>query len=122
VDGVVAADTDIAPRELKFGVLRAIEAALGRERTADRNAPRVIDLDLLLYGDRVIREPDLVVPDPDLTKRAFLALPALELDPNLMVPGTQARLSDAAALLDSSAMVPLRQFTAQLRQEIEREP
>ena len=87
VNGVAEVRTDLGPRPLKFEVLRGIETALGRRRGPDKYAPRPIDLDLLLYGDLVVREPDLVLPDPDLRERLFLAAALRELAPGLAPPG-----------------------------------
>ena len=86
VNGVARIRTDLAPRPFKFEVLRGIEARLGRRRGADKYAPRPIDLDLLLYGDLVVSEPDLVLPDPELRTRPFLAAALLELAPGLVLP------------------------------------
>lgn len=66
--------------------LQAIELAHGRERPY-RNAPRTLDLDLLLYGDDTIASPALTVPHPRMTERAFVLVPLLELQPGLVVPG-----------------------------------
>lgn len=87
------------PRSLKFGVLRPIERALGRRRTADRNAPRSIDLDLLLFGDRTASELDLTLPDPDLLTCAHLAWPAAEVAPEARHPSTGRTLAEIAAPL-----------------------
>jgi dihydroneopterin aldolase/2-amino-4-hydroxy-6-hydroxymethyldihydropteridine diphosphokinase len=84
--------TDRSPRQIKSDVLRRIEVELGRVRTQDRYRARTIDLDLLLYGELVIREADLVIPDPDIRQRPFLAIPLLELNPELILPDTQERL------------------------------
>lgn len=66
----------------------AIESALGRRRSLEvRWGPRVVDIDLLVFGDEVIEEPDLIVPHPRLTVRAFALAPLAEIDPNLMIPG-----------------------------------
>ena len=78
--------TDLAPRVLLERLL-AIEHSLGRVRTAERYGPRTIDLDLLLYGDRVVDEPGLSVPHPRLAERRFVLEPLAELDPALVVPG-----------------------------------
>jgi 2-amino-4-hydroxy-6-hydroxymethyldihydropteridine diphosphokinase len=86
LNGVAQVRTDISPRALKFEVLRPIEAALGRRRGPDKYAPRPIDLDILLYGDLVVSEPDLVLPDPDLCERTFLAAALRELAPGLVPP------------------------------------
>lgn len=79
INGVAQVATDLPPRALKFDVLRAIEAALGRQRGPDRYAPRPIDLDLLVYGDFNVDEPGLVLPDPDLAERPYLAAALAEL-------------------------------------------
>src|SRR5262249_27705275 len=66
--------------------LLAIERGFGRVR-AFRDAPRTLDLDLLLYDDRVIDEPGLTVPHPRLHERAFALAPLVELDPECVIPG-----------------------------------
>ncbi|MFM2086710.1 MAG: hypothetical protein RLZZ237_1579 [Pseudomonadota bacterium] len=74
------------PAEALLQALHAIEAAHGRERPY-RNAPRTLDLDLLLYGNEQISSPTLSVPHPRLTERAFVLVPLLELAPAIAVPG-----------------------------------
>jgi 2-amino-4-hydroxy-6-hydroxymethyldihydropteridine diphosphokinase len=66
--------------------LHGIERAFGRERTY-RNAPRTMDLDILLYGDATIDADDLTVPHPRMTERAFVLLPLLQIDPFIAIPG-----------------------------------
>ena len=111
--------TDIAPRTLKFDVLAGIEARLGRERSPDKYAPRRIDLDLVLYGDRIIEEPDLVIPHPDLS-RWFVRVPPLELSPGVVVPGRRGRLADlGAADADGDRGKPLPDFTRLLRRRLQ---
>lgn len=68
-------------------VCMEIERAMGRARS-HRNAPRIIDLDVLLVGDRVVDEPDVEVPHPRMTERPFVLVPLLELDPALTHPRT----------------------------------
>ena len=114
INGVVAVETDLPPRELKFGVLRPIERVLGRVRDAEKFAPRTIDLDIAVYGDVVIDEPDLVIPDPGIMSRAFLAMPLAELAPELFV--------DAVRSQDAGSMTALDEFTQRLRREIVHEP
>jgi 2-amino-4-hydroxy-6-hydroxymethyldihydropteridine diphosphokinase len=86
LNAAAAVDTSLAPREL-LDALLAVERELGRERTGPRFGPRTIDLDLLLYGDRVVDEPGLTVPHPRLHERRFALEPLAELDPTLEVPG-----------------------------------
>jgi 2-amino-4-hydroxy-6-hydroxymethyldihydropteridine diphosphokinase len=79
-------DTELSARQLLWN-LQLIERRLGRVR-AERWGPRVIDLDLLLYGAQIIDEPDLQVPHPELTNRSFVLVPLVELDPLLVHPAT----------------------------------
>jgi 2-amino-4-hydroxy-6-hydroxymethyldihydropteridine diphosphokinase len=121
VNGVWRVETALGPRELKRVALRAVEDELGRRRTADRYAPRTIDLDLLVHGDAVVREPDLEVPDPELLVRPFAAWPLWELAPELVVPGSGRRLADVVAGLSREGMEPLPELTRRLRVEAEHE-
>ena len=83
---VVRAHTSLEANEL-LGRLIAIEKHMGRERSF-RNAPRVIDIDVLLFGDAVINEPGLELPHPRMTERAFVLAPLVEIAPNLADPLT----------------------------------
>jgi 2-amino-4-hydroxy-6-hydroxymethyldihydropteridine diphosphokinase len=85
LNGAVAVETELEPRELLERLL-AVERALGRDRSGPRYGPRTIDIDLLLYGDRVVDEPRLTVPHPRLAERAFALEPLAELDPGLVLP------------------------------------
>lgn len=67
--------------------VKRIERERGRERTF-RNAPRTLDIDILLYGDARIEEPGLSIPHPRMTDRGFVLRPLLELAPDLKEPGT----------------------------------
>lgn len=77
-----------------IGHLHEAEAACGRERTAPKWAPRSMDLDILLYGDRVSDEPGLVLPRPDLVRRAYMLGPAAELAPDTVHPTLGRTLAD----------------------------
>lgn len=83
--------------EVLLQSLQAIEQAHGRERPY-RNAPRTLDLDLLLYGDATINSPTLTVPHPRMTERAFVLVPLLELAPSIHIPGHGAASQYAAGV------------------------
>jgi 2-amino-4-hydroxy-6-hydroxymethyldihydropteridine diphosphokinase len=93
VNGAVAVETTLEPSEL-LAALLDVERRLGRVRTGERWGPRTIDLDLLLYGERVVDEPGLTVPHPRLHERRFALEPLAELAPDAIVPsrGTVAEL------------------------------
>ena len=79
--------------------LLATEARFGRVREFP-NAPRTLDLDLLLYGDRVIAEPGLVVPHPRMHERAFVLAPLAEIAPDTVIPGKGRAGALLAACVD----------------------
>ncbi len=85
----VARISTTLPAEELLRALHAIEAQHGRERPY-RNAPRTLDLDLLLYGDEQIASATLTVPHPRITERAFVLVPLLALMPSITVPGKGA--------------------------------
>jgi len=105
VNAVVALQTELTPRELLEALLK-IERAAGRARDATRWGPRVLDLDILMFGDRLIDEPGLHVPHPHLHERAFVLLPLAEIAPDLIVPG-HGRVDDLARRIDASTCRPL---------------
>lgn len=81
---VVKAKTSLSPREL-LDYLQGIEQDLGRKRTF-RNAPRVIDLDILYYGDQVIDLEGLQIPHPGIPERDFVLVPLADIAPDLRSP------------------------------------
>jgi 2-amino-4-hydroxy-6-hydroxymethyldihydropteridine diphosphokinase len=97
VNGAVALETTLSPRDLLETLLR-VERDLGRVRDGTRWGPRTIDLDLLVYGDQVLDEPGLQVPHPRLAERRFVLEPLAELDPELVIPGLGGVLDALAAV------------------------
>jgi len=86
LNGAVALETTLTARELLERLL-AVEQRFGRVRIAGEHGPRTLDLDLLLYGDDVIDDPELTVPHPRLHERRFVLEPLAELAPGLVIPG-----------------------------------
>ncbi len=76
--------TTLGPKEL-LNTVKGIESKMGRF-SAERNAPRPIDIDILFYGDQIIETPELVIPHPRLTERAFVLIPLAEIAPDLRHP------------------------------------
>lgn len=118
LNGVVRIKTDHQPREIKFDILRKIEERLGRVRSVDKFAPRTIDLDLILYGTSVINEPDLCLPDPSICTYSFVAVPLLELAPDLVLPDTGKQLSTEPVTKLKIALHLESEFTDMLRRLI----
>ena len=101
VNAVAELDTALAPRDLLDG-LQAIEANAGRRRSF-ANAPRTLDLDLLLYDAQRIDQPGLVVPHPRMQERAFVLVPLVEIAPDVEIPGA-GRARDCLARVAGQAV------------------
>jgi len=85
INAVAEVATELSPQELLQALL-ALEQLHGRERTFP-NAPRVLDLDLLMYEDVCLQEPALTLPHPHMHERGFVLFPLAEIAPDLEIPG-----------------------------------
>ena len=88
INAVAAVDTKLPPLAL-LEALFALEARFGRSRSVP-NAPRTLDLDLLLHGDSVCDHPQLILPHPRMHQRAFVLAPLTEIAPTCRIPGLGA--------------------------------
>lgn len=98
LNAVAEVETGLPAQELLQALL-AIENSRGRERPY-RNAPRVLDLDLLLYEDLVLDSPTLTLPHPRMHERGFVLLPLAEIAPELTIPGIGSVIDLAKACPD----------------------
>jgi 2-amino-4-hydroxy-6-hydroxymethyldihydropteridine diphosphokinase len=105
VNAVASIETRLSPEDLLSTTLH-LENLLGRVRT-ERWAPRVIDIDVLLYGDRVISTDCITVPHPRMHERAFVLVPLAELAPDLRIPG----FPDQTVAEMASKLVPETRIT-----------
>ncbi|MCI2414178.1 MAG: 2-amino-4-hydroxy-6-hydroxymethyldihydropteridine diphosphokinase [Candidatus Aramenus sp.] len=117
---VAETSVSLDPYNIKFNILRDVEEELGRVRDPNNKfAPRTIDLDLIVYGNLVINSKDLVIPDPEIEKRPFLALPLYELNEDLVIPGINRSIKEIVRKFnENSDMTPLYDYTEELRREI----
>jgi 2-amino-4-hydroxy-6-hydroxymethyldihydropteridine diphosphokinase len=91
----VELETDLFPRQF-LSRIQKIERELGRERRIPKG-PRTIDIDILLYGDVVVRTPALEIPHPRMTERRFVLAPLADLAPNLRHPVTHRTVREMLA-------------------------
>ena len=94
----VAGTLSILEPEILLEALQAIERGMGRAPGGERWGPRLIDLDLLVYGGRVLQNERLVVPHPGIHERSFVLYPLADIAPTLMVPGRGSVASLRAAV------------------------
>jgi 2-amino-4-hydroxy-6-hydroxymethyldihydropteridine diphosphokinase len=101
VNAVASALTCLTPAALLAALLE-LEQQAGRDRERQQHwGPRVLDLDLLVYGELEIDEPGLQVPHPGISERTFVLFPLREIAAGLEIPG-QGRVAELAALLDDA--------------------
>lgn len=116
---VLELETEMPPVEFKQKVLRKIEEELGRKRGSDKYESRTIDLDLIAYDGMELTAEGLVLPDPKILKRPFLAIPLYEIAPLLKLPGGAA-IGDVVEKMDSGTMKGLKEYSETLRKEIDK--
>lgn len=100
VNACVAVTTTLAPHDL-LARCKQIERDMGRV-TIERWGPRIIDLDLLIYGDTVLNEPDLILPHPHIGERAFVLAPLMDIAPDLRIKDRSVR--DMYAAIDKAGI------------------
>jgi 2-amino-4-hydroxy-6-hydroxymethyldihydropteridine diphosphokinase len=91
--------------EALLGALKALEVEYGRGPTPVRNAPRELDLDLLLFDDQTRDEPDFTLPHPRAVNRLFVLAPAAQVAADVVWPGTGTTVSDLLAQLQTDEQV-----------------
>jgi 2-amino-4-hydroxy-6-hydroxymethyldihydropteridine diphosphokinase len=99
---VIECETDLFPRQL-LERLQKIERTMGRKRRIAKG-PREIDLDILFYGDAVIKAPELDIPHPRMTERRFVLEPLSELIPDKKHPGTRKTIREMLAGVTNQAV------------------
>jgi 2-amino-4-hydroxy-6-hydroxymethyldihydropteridine diphosphokinase len=104
INAVAEVRTGLSARALLEALL-ALEVSRGRVRTF-LNAPRTLDLDIVVFGDLEIHEPGLTVPHPRMQDRAFVVVPLAEIAPEAMVPG-RGRARELVAGVDATSLVKL---------------
>lgn len=92
----------LSPHQL-LEYIKGIEEKIGRKPSV-RFGPRIVDIDILFYGDRIIKEEDLIIPHPRLKDRAFVLIPLADLAPDLTYPGTDFSISDLLMNIDRTVV------------------
>ena len=101
-NAVCRASTNLEPREL-LAMAKQVERDVGRTE-GPRWGPRVIDIDILLYGDATVDEPELHIPHQEMTNRAFVLVPLAELAANVAHPAGGRTIAELLASVDASGV------------------
>jgi 2-amino-4-hydroxy-6-hydroxymethyldihydropteridine diphosphokinase len=102
LNAVAEFETDLFPKQLLHRVQK-VERDMGRMRTI-RNGPRTIDLDILLFGNAIVKTEELEIPHPRYRERRFTLAPLAELNPDLRDPETHERMADTLAALSGQSI------------------
>lgn len=106
-NAIVLLETSLPAAVLREKALKNIESRLGRARTSDSNAPRTIDIDIMLFNEDILtlknRRESRHIPDPEIHERAFVAIPLAEIAPDYVHPITHQTLSEIAGKFHPSA-------------------
>ena len=102
---VISGKTTLDPHEL-LTFIKSIEQEMGRIKNFV-NGPRLIDIDILLFGKQTINTADLVIPHPRMLDRGFVLLPLAEIEPDLIIPGTIKTVSDYLEKVDVSGIIKI---------------
>lgn len=103
---VAKLETDLPPREL-LSYLKDTERRIGRQKSV-RYGPRIIDLDILFYGKKVLRQNDLEIPHPKIHERPFVLIPLTEIEPDFVHPLHHKTVSELLSELNSDKSVVRR--------------
>lgn len=104
---ILLVETRLSARDL-LSYIKGLEIEIGREPSF-RFGPRLVDIDIIFYGDQIIQEPDLEIPHPRFIERAFVLVPLAEISPDLVVPGTDRTILDLLDELDTSGVHPYQE-------------
>lgn len=103
LNAAVLLETDLSARALREETIATIEATLGRVRTENKNAPRTIDIDIMLFNSDVMQVNQRHIPDPEVLERPFVAIPLAEIAPDYVHPETGQTLQEIGRGFDPTS-------------------
>ena len=110
----VLLETPLSAETLRLQAITQIENALGRVRTENKNGPRPIDIDIMLFNHDVLKLGRRRIPDPELLERSFVAIPMAEIAPEYVHPEVNTTLEEISLNFDSAAEAITRRDDVQL--------
>lgn len=104
LNAAVLLETHLSAQTLRQAAIAQIEAALGRVRSQNKNGPRTIDIDIMLFNRDIIRFGQRRIPDPEVLERPFVAIPLAEIAPDYVHPETGQTLQSIASQFDPTSV------------------
>lgn len=120
LNAAVLLETPLSAQALREQAIAHIEGELGRVRTENKNAPRTIDIDIMLFNDAVLNVGQRRIPDPEVLERPFVAIPLAEIAPDTVHPETGKTLKEIASQFDPDASGMMRRNDVILSVESEK--
>ncbi|MDX1414295.1 MAG: 2-amino-4-hydroxy-6-hydroxymethyldihydropteridine diphosphokinase [Candidatus Promineifilaceae bacterium] len=114
LNAAVLLETTLSAKELRLWAIAEIENSLGRVRTENKNGPRPIDIDIMLFNQEVHMLDQRQIPDPELLKRSFVAIPMAEIAPDYVHPQVKRTLKEIALPFSSATKAMIRRDDVQL--------
>jgi 2-amino-4-hydroxy-6-hydroxymethyldihydropteridine diphosphokinase len=114
LNAAVLLETDLSAWALREEAIAGIETALGRVRTENKNAPRTIDIDVMLFNHDIIHLNRRRIPDPEVLERPFVAIPLAEIVPDYVHPETGQTLEEIAKQFDTTSSGMMRRDDVEL--------
>ncbi len=105
INAVVKLQTTFSAIEL-YKIIKNIETEMGREKTF-QNGPRLIDIDILLYGDKIINTNEILIPHAKISERKFVLIPFAEIDNSVIIPGIQKSILQLLKSCNDSGVVQI---------------
>ena len=103
LNAVIQIDSTLMPREL-LKYCQSVENKLGRKREIPKG-PRTIDIDILFFGDRIIQDPDLIIPHPEIANRRFVLMPMNEIASDFIHPASKESISELLKVCPDTSIV-----------------
>ena len=92
INSVVSCSTSLKPFDF-FDITKKIEKMLGKKKNVKKNQPRIIDIDIIFFGDSIIETEELIIPHPYFPFRKFVLVPLIEIEPNIKMPNSNILIS-----------------------------
>lgn len=115
LNATVLLETDLSPKMLRLEAIQKVEEALGRIRTANKNGPRTVDIDIILFNQDVLKLGNRLIPDPELLEQPYIAIPMAEIAPDYVHPEVHKTLKEIARQFNHNSEIMFKRDDVKLQ-------